>query len=135
EAVNFQQTQSTAQSTYNSLQMSLTKRLSRGLQFLASYTFGKSIDNGSGFSVSTGDAVDGSPCIGKQFDNRANPCGATFHLTHRVLLSYLWDLARPGFAEHSTVTRLLFSNWEVAGVMTGMSGCPKHFSCAQGVFA
>lgn len=44
----FLQDQTTAQSTYNSLQMSLTRRLSRGLQLLASYTFVKSIDNGSG---------------------------------------------------------------------------------------
>ena len=132
EAVNFQQTQSTAQSTYNSLQMSLTKRLSRGLQFLASYTFGKSIDNGSGFSVSTGDAVDGSPGIGNQFDNRANRGVSTFDLTHRFVLSYLWDLARPAFAEHSTVTRLLFSNWEVAGIITAMSGLPIDITDSNG---
>jgi hypothetical protein len=124
EPVNFQQIQSTAQSTYNSLQMSLTKRLSRGLQFLASYTFAKSIDNGSGFSVSTGDAVDGSPGIGNQFDNRANRGVSAFDRTHRFVLSYLWDLARPAFAENSTVSRLLFSNWEVAGIITAMSGLP-----------
>ena len=45
---NFFQNQSTAQSTYHSLQASLTKRFSHGLQFLASYTFAKSIDNASG---------------------------------------------------------------------------------------
>jgi len=45
---NFFQNQSTAQSNYNSLQTSLTKRFSNGVQFLASYTFAKSIDNASG---------------------------------------------------------------------------------------
>src|SRR3989441_5011846 len=45
---SFGQTQTTAQSTYNSLQISATRRLSRGLQFLAAYTYAKSIDNGSG---------------------------------------------------------------------------------------
>lgn len=48
---NFFQNQSTAQSSYNSLQMSLTKRFSNSLQFLASYTFAKSIDNASGQAV------------------------------------------------------------------------------------
>ena len=124
EVVNFQQIQSTAQSTYNSLQMSLTKRLSRGLQLLASYTFAKSIDNATGLSVSTGDAVDGSPGIGNQFDNRANRGVSTFDRTHRFVLSYLWDLPSPAFAEGSTVSRLLFLNWKVAGIITAMSGLP-----------
>src|SRR5262249_11594520 len=45
---SFFQNQSTAQSSYHSLQTSLTKRFSHGLEFLVSYTFAKSIDNGSG---------------------------------------------------------------------------------------
>jgi len=45
---NFFQDQSTAKSSYNSLQVSLTKRFSKGLQFLAAYTWAKSIDNASG---------------------------------------------------------------------------------------
>src|SRR5260370_29671978 len=44
----FFQNQTTAQSSYNSLQMSLTRRLNRGLQLLASYTYAKSLDNASG---------------------------------------------------------------------------------------
>src|SRR5207249_4923601 len=39
--------ESTAQSTYDSLQASLNHQFSRGLQFLASYTFSRSIDNAS----------------------------------------------------------------------------------------
>jgi hypothetical protein len=39
--------QSNAQSIYHSLQTSLNRRFSRGLQFSASYTFSKSIDNAS----------------------------------------------------------------------------------------
>ncbi|HEX6624280.1 MAG TPA: TonB-dependent receptor, partial [Pyrinomonadaceae bacterium] len=38
-------------SNYNSLQVSVTKRFSRGLQFLAAYTYGKSIDYYSGGTV------------------------------------------------------------------------------------
>jgi len=124
EVGSFQQVQSTAQSTYNSLQMSLTKRLSRRLQFLAAYTFAKSLDNASGFSVSTGDALDGFPGRGNQFDNRANRGVSDFDRTHRVVLSYLWDLPPPAFSESSTFGRLLFSNWQVAGIITAMSGLP-----------
>src|SRR5262249_20608891 len=123
EVVGFQQVQSTAQSNYNSLQMSLTKRLSSGLQFLASYTYSKSIDNAAGGSASTGDTVDGFPGRANQFDNRANRGVSDFDRTHRFVLSYLWDLPRPAFAERSTVGRLLL-NWQVAGIITTMSGVP-----------
>jgi hypothetical protein len=125
EVAGFTQIQSTAQSTYNSLQMSLTKRLSRGLQFLASYTYAKSLDNGSGNTDSpTGDFADTAGIAGNQLDNRANRGVSNFDRTHRFVLSYLWDLPRPAFAEHSLASRLLFSNWQVAGIVTAMSGVP-----------
>ena len=102
--VNFSQSQTTAQSTYNSLQASLTRRFSKGLQFLASYTFAKAIDNASGR-----DEFDFSTILGNQFDNRANRGVSDFDRTHRFVLSYLWDL--PG-------------DWHVAGVIIAMSGQP-----------
>lgn len=117
--VNFSQAQTTAQSTYNSLQVSLTRQLSKGLRFLASYTFAKSIDNTSGR-----DEFDFSTIIGNQLDNRSNRGPSDFDRTHRFVLSYLWDLPRPAFAAKSTAARFLLSNWEVAGIVVAMSGQP-----------
>src|SRR5713226_4111329 len=76
----FFQNQTTAQSSYNSLQMSLTRRLTRGLQVLASYTYAKSLDNASGTGggagivgvVNPGSVADTSISLGNQLDNRAN---------------------------------------------------------------
>lgn len=124
EVGSFLQIQSTAQSTYNSLQMSLTRRLTKGLQFLASYTYAKSIDNASGGSDSTGEVRDTINIAGNQLDNRANRGVSDFDRTHRFVLSYLWDLPRPAFARRSTARRLVFSNWQVAGIITAMSGLP-----------
>lgn len=124
EVGSFLQIQSTAQSTYNSLQMSLTKRLANGLQFLASYTYAKSIDNASGGSDSTGEVRDTINIAGNQFDNRANRGVSDFDRTHRFVLSYLWDLPRPAGAARSTARRLLCSNWQLAGIITAMSGLP-----------
>jgi hypothetical protein len=117
--VNFSQAQGTAQSTYNSLQVSLSRRISKHLQFLASYTFGKSIDNASGR-----DEFDFSTILGNQLNNRANRGVSDFDRTHRFVLSYLWELSEPAFARKSTATRLLFSNWQVSGVVVAMSGQP-----------
>jgi len=125
EVGGFAQVQSTAQSNYHSLQMSLTKRLSKGLQLLAAYTFSRSIDNASGnIGGTTGDFSDTAGILGDQLDNRANRGLSDFDRTHRFVLSYLWDLPRPAFAPKSTAGRLLFSNWQVAGIITAMSGLP-----------
>ena len=124
EVGSFLQIQSTAQSSYNSLQMSLTRRLSKGLQFLASYTYAKSLDNASGGSDSSGEVRDTINIAGNQLDNRANRGVSDFDRTNRFVLSYLWDLPRPSFATGSTSGRLFFSNWQVAGIITAMSGLP-----------
>jgi hypothetical protein len=124
EVGSFLQIQSTAQSTYNSLQMSLTRRFSKGLQFLASYTYAKSLDNASGGSDSTGEVRDTINIAGNQLDNRANRGVSDFDRPHRFVFSYLWDLPRPAFAARSIAGRLFFSNWQVAGIITAMSGLP-----------
>ena len=120
DIAGFQQYQSTAESAYNSLQMSLTRRLSKGVQLLASYTYAKSLDNASGAR----DSTDGTPILGNQFDPRANRGVSNFDRTHRFVLSYLWDLPRPAFAERSRAGRVLLSDWQVAGIVTAMSGLP-----------
>ena len=119
DIAGFQQFQFTAESSYNSLQASLTRRLSRGLQLLASYTYAKSLDNASG----QGD-IDTSTILGNQLDDRANRGVSDFDRTHRFVLSYLWDLPRPAFASGSKAGRLLLSGWQVAGIVTAMSGQP-----------
>jgi hypothetical protein len=48
EADALQEVESEGSSCYNGLEVSLTKRLSRGLQFLASYTFSKTFGHGWG---------------------------------------------------------------------------------------
>jgi hypothetical protein len=125
EVGGFLQIQSTAQSNYNSLQMSLTRRLSKGLQFLAAYTFGKSIDTRPGTNGGSADAVrDTAIILGNQLDNRANRGLSDFDRTHRFVLSYMWDLPKPSFADRSAVGRMLFADWQVGGIITAMSGQP-----------
>lgn len=119
----FGQSQTSAQSTYNSLQISATRRLSKGLQFLAAYTFAKSIDKASGSAIGAA-GIDSGPILGNQLDSRANRGVSNFDRSHRFVLSYLWDLPRPAFAGRSTAGRLLLSNWQLAGIITAMSGLP-----------
>jgi hypothetical protein len=121
DIAGFQQFQNSANSAYNSLQISLTRRLSQGLQLLASYTYAKSLDNASGSGQGT---FDTAFILGNQFDDLANRGVSDFDRTHRFVLSYLWDLPRPAFGVRSRAGRLLFSNWQLAGIITAMSGQP-----------
>ena len=62
-----QQYQYAAESAYNSFRMSLTRRLSKGLQLLASYTYSKSLDNASDQA-----GQDNTNVLGNQLDDRDN---------------------------------------------------------------
>jgi hypothetical protein len=114
----FNLNQSNAQSTYHSLQATLNRRLSRGLEFQGSYTFSTSIDNGSSPSLDT------SGIVGNQLAAQSNRGLSDFDRTHRFVLSYVWDLPEPALAQGSRTARLLFSNWQLSGIVTAMSGLP-----------
>ncbi|PYV77890.1 MAG: hypothetical protein DMG97_00745, partial [Acidobacteria bacterium] len=124
--------ESNAQSTYHSLQTSLNRRFSRGLQFSASYTFSKSIDNASNpgggansnGSLDLGGGLDTANAWGNQLNPRANRGLSDFDRTHYFVLSSVWNLPEPSFSRGSMATRLWFSNWQVSGIVTAMSGLP-----------
>ena len=75
-------------SSYNGLQLKLNQRFSNGLQFLASYTFAKSLDY-AGSPASGGGAVGGPQSV-TLFDESRGPSG--FDVKHSFVLSYVWDL-------------------------------------------
>src|SRR6516225_5834547 len=128
----FSLTQSTAASSYNSLQLSMTARPSNHAQFLAAYTYAKSIDNASGMGggagisgvVNTGAVNDSGPILGNQNDPRANRGLSDFDRAHRFVLSYVWELPKPAFAGRSHPARLAFWNWQSSAILTAMSGLP-----------
>jgi hypothetical protein len=128
----FFQNQSTADSRYDSLQASLSRRFSNGLQFLASYTLAKSQDNasgqgggpGAGGVLNPGAVGETSPILGNQLDSNANRGRSDFDRKHRFVFSALYDLPTPKFAKESEAGKLLLGNWQLASIATSMSGLP-----------
>jgi len=111
--------QSSADSSYNSLQAGLTKRLSFGLQFLLAYTYSHSLDEYSGDASGTSDnsVVPGNQAT---LNDRAS---SDFDRRHRFVLSYIYDL--PTFYKGgSRAGKLLMNDWQVAGILTFQSGTP-----------
>ncbi len=112
-----QQVQTTSISRYNSLQMSLTRRFSDGLQFLAAYTVGRSTDYYSGAAVNELTNIPGD-----QFNWRLNRGSSDFNRKHRFVISGVYDL--PKFVDESNGAKWLVNNWQIAGVGVIQSGLP-----------
>ena len=113
--------QSSANASYNSLQASVTKRFSYGLQFLASYTWSHSIDDYSGDFSGTSDVsvVPGNQAPGFLI-NRAN---SDFDRRHRFVFSGVYDLPK-FYKGGSGFARQAVNGWELASVVTLQSGTP-----------
>jgi hypothetical protein len=116
--------ESSGSANYNSLQATVNKRLSHGLQILAAYTFSKSIDTaGDSLGGSASFGFYGTPIFGQQVFNDQHNLAAQrgpsdFDRTHRFVLSYTWNLPQP-----ANRNRLL-SGWACSGIVTLQSGLP-----------
>jgi hypothetical protein len=107
---NITQVESTGFSRYHALWMSARQRLSRGLQFDASYTLAKSLDtnslNSSGFAVQDGYDIPNQYGL-SDFDAR-----------HRFVLSATYELPFTG--------HVLLRGWQVAAIVQSQSGNPVN---------
>jgi len=108
--------ESEGSSWYNGLEVSLTKRLSHGLQFLASYTFSKTLDtDGADInSTSSGNAL----TLGNQNSPGQRWGRASFDRPHRFVLSGTWTLPNPP----SGFERKVLGGWDLAAIVTIQSG-------------
>jgi hypothetical protein len=97
-------------SSYHALVMSATKRLSRGLQFAASYTWSKSLDTNS--LNSSGFALQDSYDISNQYGL------SDFDARHRFVLSATYVLPLIGHP--------LLRGWQLAAIVQSQSGNPVN---------
>jgi hypothetical protein len=103
--------ESSGNSIYNSLQATLKKDMSHGFQFLAAYTFSKSIDDAGD---SLGAAIAGTfglPIVGQVVYNDQNNVAAQrgvsdFDRTHRLVISGTWSVPGPDHATSAAIRKL-----------------------------
>lgn len=106
--------------SYNSLQTSVTKRLSNGLQFLGSYTWSRSLDETSG---SSGNQVFELWLLTNNQLNPRDSYGPTdFDRTHRAVLNFTYNL--PGVHSASAIVRQATRGWQASGILVAQSGTP-----------
>ncbi len=99
-----------ANSSYNAFEAMLEKRFSHGLQFQASYTLSKSLDDGSTFE----ETLD-------PFNFRASRALSLFNSHQRFVVSYDWELPIP---QHKGFAGKVLNDWAVSGITQFQSGFP-----------
>ncbi len=112
-----QNTQSTANSTYHSFQLSVNRRFSSGVAILGSYVWAKSLDLASN---------DGNSGVGNQatnpFRQNLDKGPSDFDVRHRVVTSFLYEI--PLFNKSRGALRTLLGGWQVNGILTLQTGLP-----------
>jgi hypothetical protein len=106
-----------ANSNYNSLQVSLEKRFSHGLQANLAYTFSKSFDQASSFEGELNPLDPHGTYSLSQFDAR-----------HRLVLSYVWELPIP---KYSGAAGKIVDGWDLSGIYTYQTGFPIRITSSS----
>ena len=108
--------ESEGNSWYNGLEVSLTKRLSHGLQFLASYTLSKTEDT-DGSETNGISAVNTLP-LGNQNAPSQRWGRASIDRPQRFVFSTTWALPGPA----TGFTRAVLGGWDLSAILTVQSG-------------
>lgn len=113
---------------YHSGQFKLERRFGKGMYFLTTYTWSKSIDTVSSANFST----DVSGGVQNIFDPAQNRAVSDWDVPHRLAVSYIYDLPfgkgqRYGATVHP-VLNALFGNWQMTGILVASSGVPGTVS-------
>ncbi|HET7440437.1 MAG TPA: TonB-dependent receptor [Terriglobales bacterium] len=108
--------ESAGSSWYNGLEANMTKRISHGLQFLASYTFSKTLDT-DGANIN-GTSAGTALTLGDQNSPSQRWGRASFDRTHRFVFSTTWTLPGPT----AGLRGALLGGWSLAGIATIQSG-------------
>jgi hypothetical protein len=115
-------------SNYQGLQGKLAKRFSNGLEFLAVYTWAKSLDD----AIAGSSGQKGRPNVSSQYQDINNIRSArglsSFDLAHRFVFSGFYELPF-GRGKHfsagaSGVTQTIIGGWQLNTIVTLQSGPP-----------
>jgi hypothetical protein len=108
-----------ANSSYNALVTSVTKRMSHGVQMQGSFTWGKSIDNNS--AGVGADSFGNSLSSLHWYDYRLTKAVSDYNVGKTLSLSTTWQVPGP---KSSGVASALLGGWEVGGIFTAHDGLP-----------
>ena len=112
---NITNQETSANSNYNSLQVTVSKRFSDGLYFQNAYTWSHCIDNSSGLRSNT------------RYNNpRADRGNCDQDIRHRNVLSYIYEL--PFYKAQNGFAGKVLGGWQISGVTVLETGTPFNIT-------
>ena len=115
--------QSNANSNYNGMTIQVNKRFAQNYQVMASYTFGKVIDDAPDATSVVPFSFDDTKMVSDPLNIRADKAAGINDQRHRFVLSGVWDL---NYASRfsSPIERGILGGWQLSGIFTAESGQP-----------
>ena len=111
-------------SIYNSMQVSLSKQMSSGLQFAVHYTWGHAIDNGSTWhsgATSSNHEGAGEGYSSDQTMPRLDRGNSIFDIRHTLTMNYVYEL--PFFKNHGNgFAKAVLGGWQLNGTISYHTG-------------
>jgi hypothetical protein len=112
---NITNQETSAHSNYNSLQVTVSKRFSKGLYFQNAYTWSHCIDNSSGLRSNT------------RYNNPSADRGnCDQDIRHRNVGSYIYEL--PWFKSQNGFAGKILGGWQISGVTVLQTGTPFNIT-------
>jgi hypothetical protein len=110
---SIRETDNVASSMYNSLQVSLNKRFSRGIAFGIAYTLSKSMDDGSAQRDIIPDTYYAHNLWGQ----------SDFDVRHIFVANYVYEL--PFFQKQQGLAGRVLGGWQMSGILQFQTGTPS----------
>jgi hypothetical protein len=121
---NYEWVNPSASSNYHSLQVKVDRHFSRGLSFLAAYTFSKAIDTGAGQEDTFAGGINIYPQDSAHPDERGL---SLFDVRHRLVFSWIYALPfgkGKSFLSRGGPLNALVGGWQINGIASFQSGFP-----------
>jgi hypothetical protein len=127
----FQVMNAPSHSSYHALYLKVQQRFSRGLTFLSSFAWSKSIDNGSGIRTSVGDSLTPSNDYNLELERGLS----AFDFRRRWTTSWVWELPvgkGKRLLSDNRVADFVLGGWQLGGILTLQDGFPFTVTCGPG---
>jgi hypothetical protein len=128
---SFQVMNAPSHSSYHALYLKAQRRFSRGLTFLSSFSWSKSIDNGSGIRTSDGDSLTPSNNYNLELERGLS----AFDFRRRWTSSWVWELPvgkGKRLLGDNRFADFVLGGWQLGGILTLQDGFPFTVQCGPG---
>ena len=124
-------------SSYDALLVSLQRNFTNGFQFLASYTWSKTLTDADSSLPFTNGGTNAAIAQGEDPTNlKLNKSVSLQDIPHTFVISYLYELpfgkGKP-FLNRGGLLNELIGGWQVGGIQRYESGPPTSFGCSTGI--